>query len=306
MPNAFKPPTVKNKFLNWPKRLLKSVPLLGYGDFSLYDLLELYVVGILKGALTTRAGSISFSFFMALFPFLLFILHLLPWIPIQNFNDTFLNFVESLVPATSVDFFDQIYEGIAAQNRGGVLSWTFILSILLIGNGINAVFGGFEDSIHINISRNMIKQYLYALGVGLLLALLLIVISIGFLFFEIYVVQNLTDFGVLESDQFGVTVGKILFLSSLAFLSTAILYYFGTAEGKKVSFFSPGAIMTVLLFLLTTYFFGIYVERFSTYDRLYGSIGALLILMLYIWLNAIVLLLGFELNAVLARLKRAQ
>jgi membrane protein len=82
------------------------------------------------------------------------------------------------------------------------------------------------------------------------------------------------------------------------------LYYFGTIEGKLTRFFSPGALMTLLLFLTSTYLFGVYVDNFSNYNQLYGSIGALLIFMLYIWINSIVLLLGFELNAVISRLKQ--
>ena len=81
-------------------------------------------------------------------------------------------------------------------------------------------------------------------------------------------------------------------------------YYFGTAEGKENSFFSPGALLTTILFVLTTYLFGIYIEHFSQYNQLYGSIGGLLIFMLYIWLNSNILLLGFELNASLNSLKR--
>ena len=96
---------------------------------------------------------------------------------------------------------------------------------------------------------------------------------------------------------------KIFFYIILTYISVAILYYFGTIEGKKTHFFSPGALMTCLLILLTTYFFGIYIENFSKYNQLYGSIGALLIFLFYIWLNSSVLLLGFELNATLNRLK---
>ena len=83
-----------------------------------------------------------------------------------------------------------------------------------------------------------------------------------------------------------------------------ILYYFGTREGKQSRFFSIGALFTTLLIILTSYLFGIYIENFSQYNELYGSIGALLILLLYIWLNSNILLLGFELNASLNRLKK--
>ena len=90
----------------------------------------------------------------------------------------------------------------------------------------------------------------------------------------------------------------------LSYLTTAILYYFGTAEGRQARFFSAGALMTTLLFLLTSYLFGVYVEKFARYNELYGALGGLLILMVFIWLNSNILLLGFELNATLNSLKK--
>jgi membrane protein len=86
-------------------------------------------------------------------------------------------------------------------------------------------------------------------------------------------------------------------------LTTAILYYFGTAEGRNARFFSAGAIMTTILFIATSYLFGIYVEKFASYNELYGALGGLLILMAFIWLNSNILLLGFELNATLNSLR---
>ena len=83
----------------------------------------------------------------------------------------------------------------------------------------------------------------------------------------------------------------------------ALLYHFGTKEGKQISFFSAGAVLTTLLTISTFYGFGVYVTRFAKYNELYGSIGTLLVLMLFIWLNSIILLLGFELNASMNKLK---
>ncbi|MBC71511.1 MAG: ribonuclease BN, partial [Muricauda sp.] len=94
------------------------------------------------------------------------------------------------------------------------------------------------------------------------------------------------------------------FFLFLSYLTTAILYYFGTAEGRNARFFSAGALMTTLLFLLTSYLFGIYVDKFARYNELYGALGGLLILMVFIWLNSNILLLGFELNATLNSLKK--
>jgi membrane protein len=97
---------------------------------------------------------------------------------------------------------------------------------------------------------------------------------------------------------------KVLFFTGLSYLITAILYYLGTTEGKNAKFFSAGAMMTALLFLLTSYLFGVYLEKFARYNELYGALGGLLILMVFIWLNSNILLLGFELNATLNTLRK--
>ena len=99
-------------------------------------------------------------------------------------------------------------------------------------------------------------------------------------------------------------LGQFAFFGLFVYLTVNILYYFGTIEGGKNQFFTAGALMTTLLFFFTTYGFGIYIENFSNYNQLYGSIGALLIFLLYIWINSNILLLGFELNATLTRFKR--
>ena len=137
--------------------------------------------------------------------------------------------------------------------------------------------------------------------VGILLAVLLLVGVLGLVFFEIFIFSNLDE--LIPSEVNWIRLGQLFFYTILIYISVAILYYFGTIEGKKTRFFSPGALMTCLLVLLTTYLFGIYIENFSQYNQLYGSIGALLIFLFYIWLNSSVLLLGFELNATLNRLK---
>jgi membrane protein len=283
------------------KNFLDSIKLPGFNGFSLYDLIEMYFLGIIKGALTARAGSISFSFFMAIFPFLLFILNLIPFIPIDNFDSILLNFIEILVPSNSEDFFSEIFLDIQNKPRGGLLSSVFLLSVILTANGVSAVFASFEESYHIELSRNFFKQYLYSMGVAILLALTFLIAVIVAVYFEIYIFSNIKE--LLQDTLNWIRLGQSLFYIILIYLSVSILYYFGTIEGRKSSFFSPGAVMTTILIMITTWAFGIYIDNFSTYNQLYGSIGALLIFMLYIWLNSNVLLLGFELNATITSLK---
>ncbi|WP_303317505.1 YihY/virulence factor BrkB family protein [Flavivirga abyssicola] len=292
-------------------RVFKKLKLPGLEGLSFYDLLELYITGIVRGALTTRASAIAFSFFMALFPFLLFVLIIIPYVPIDDFKIEFLTFLESFLPPNTSDFFfENIFENIDQSQRGGLLSSVFILSIALMANGVNAVFSGFENSYHQQLNRNFFKQYLYALGIALILAFLLIITIAVLGYFQIYVVQELFD--VLENKGYQVQsqnvlwtdIAKYAFFVLMVYLATATLYYFGTQEGKHSKFFSVGALFTTLLIILSSYLFGLYIENFGQYNKLYGSIGALLILLFYLWLNANILLLGYELNASLNKLRK--
>ena len=186
-----------------------SIKLPGYKGFSIFDLLEMYFLGIVKGALTARAGSISFSFFMAIFPFLLFILNLIPFIPIENFDSILLNFIEILLPNDSQGFFSSIFQDIQSKPRGGLLSSVFLLSIILTANGVSAIFAGFEESYHIELSRNFFKQYLYSMGVAVLLAFTLLIAVVFAVYFEIYIYNNIKQ--LLENTVNWLRLGQSFF-----------------------------------------------------------------------------------------------
>ncbi|PHQ30505.1 YihY/virulence factor BrkB family protein [Leeuwenhoekiella nanhaiensis] len=293
------------KFLLPVVKWAKTVIIPGFEGLSLYDFWELYAVGILKGTFATRASAIAYSFFMALFPFFLFILNLIPYVPVSGFQTELLGFIDQLLPPQTQDFFEPILLDIAANPRAGLLSFTLIFAIFLMANGVNAIFTGFEYSFHTVKKRDLFKQYAVALGVSLMLALLLLIVVIGILYFQ-FSVQELKNRDLVSESSLTLIsqLGSFLGLLILIYGVVANLYYFGTKEGKNWNFFSIGATVTTFLFILTTYLFGLYINNFSTYNELYGSLGALLILMVYIWLNSNLLLLGFELNAAMYRLKR--
>ncbi|MEO2058813.1 MULTISPECIES: YihY/virulence factor BrkB family protein [Mesonia] len=290
--------------LSWLIKQAKKIILPGLEGLSLYDLWEIYSVGIIKGTFSTRAGSIAFSFFMAIFPFLLFILNLIPYVWfIDDFQLEVLAFMDTLLPPQTSEFFNEIFADIVNNPRGGLLSITFILSIFLMTNGINAIFTGFEFSYHTTINRSIIRQYLVALGTSIIIALMLLLSVIAFVYLT-YIIEDLKAIGIFSDNLYWAQIGRYLVFVLLIYNAVATLYYFGTKEGRNSRYFSVGAFFTTLLIMLTTFLFSIYIENFSTYNKLYGSIGALLILMVYIWINANILLLGFELNASINRLKQ--
>jgi membrane protein len=282
--------------------LTKAIKLKTLEGLSLYDILEMYVIGIFKGAFSYRASAIAFSFFMALFPFTLFILNLIPFIPLENFQSDFLKFVENGVPPNTYEAIAMILKDIMETSHQGLLSSGFVLSILLMTNGINAILGGFEMSAHITITRGFFKQYFISLAISLVLSFILIITVAAIVITEVMIQKiNLNgyvaDVSLIEWSRYGFVILMIL-------VTTSILYKFGAKETSKISFISYGAVFTTILILLSSYIFGVYVEKFSRYNELYGSIGTLLVLMFYIWINCMVLLLGFELNAAISKLKR--
>lgn len=283
--------------------LTKKIKIDSLQGLSLYDILEMYVLGIVKGAFSNRASAIAFSFFMALFPFALFILNLIPYIPIENFQDDFLYFISENVPPNTYDAIQEIVYDILNNSYKGLLSSGFILSIFLMTNGINAILGGFELSEHITITRGFFKQYFIALAISIAFSLILIITVVAIIFFEV-LIQKIKSEGLISNDVYLIELGRYAFVFLMILITTSILYKFGTKETSKISFISYGAVFTTVLFGLSSYVFGIYVEKFARYNELYGSIGTLLVLMFYIWINCMVLLLGFELNATISKLKR--
>ena len=285
--------------------LLQKIVLPGFEGLSLYDLLKIYLTGIIEGAFSARAGSVAFSFFMAIFPALLFLLNLIPYVPVEGFDTKFLTFIFELMPSQSEVYFKPIISDIFDNQRAGLLSFTGILTLLLMANGINTAFSSFENSFHVEITRGFLRQYVVAIGVSIILALLLVTTIIVIIYFE-YLLNTLrvNDMMGTGTDITLLGIGSYVFFIAMIYCIVATLYYYGTKDGKQSRFFSAGAVMTTALILLTTYLFGIYIDNFSNYNELYGSIGALLIMMLYIWLNSNLLLLGFELNASLQKLRQ--
>jgi len=284
--------------------LLQKIIIPGFEGLSLYSVIEMYVQGIVKGAFSMRASAISFSLFLSLFPFLLFLINLIPFVPVEGFQEEFLTFINSLLPPKTSEFFDAIIKDIVNKQRVGLLSSTFVLSMLFMTNGINAVFDGFSNSYHTTINRGFFKQYFVALGVAVIVAL--------FLFTVVYVTVYVTylihtyEKYLIGDTIFWLQFGRIIIFLVMIYIITATLFYFGTKDGKTTPFFSVGALLTTFLIVLTTYGFSFYINNFSKYNELYGSIGALLILMFYIWINSNLVLLGYELNASLRKLKTLQ
>ena len=297
----------KTKIIQKIKNWFEEIKLPFLQGLSFYELLHFYISGILKGALSYRAAAVSWSFFMALFPFALFILNLIPFIPIQNFQKDFMLFVSEAVPPNTYGAIENIINDILNNSHSGLLSSGFLLSVFLMTNGVNAIMSGFETSHHVIIKRAYFKQYFVALGLSLLLTLILIITVSAIIIFEV-IIQK-TIFQEVLSERISnkislIQFGRYLFVLIMIIIVIATLFKFGIHQTRKRAFITVGTIFTTILIIITSYFFGIWVVKFSKYNELYGSIGTLLIVMFYLWINCMILLLGFELDASIAKLKR--
>ncbi len=288
-----------NRFINF----LKSIKPAIFHEMSLYDVIKLYLEGIANGAVTQRASAIAFSFFMALFPFALFLFNLIPYIPLDNFQDDFLVFVSQNVPPNTYDAIANIINDILNNSNKGLLSTGILLAIYLMSNGINALLDGFEMSMHISIKRGYFRQYAIAIGLSLIIAFLLIFTVAAILVFEVFI-QKLESRVGLSTNAAVLQICRYVFMGLMVLTITSLLYKLGTKETRQVAFFSYGSVFSTLLFALSSYVFGIYVVHFAKYNELYGSIGTLLVMMFYIWINCILLLIGFELNAFIYKMKK--
>ncbi|WP_395052312.1 YihY/virulence factor BrkB family protein [Flavobacterium sp.] len=298
---------IESKLLKIPvlKQLVlfcQTIKLPWLQGLSFYDLLEMYIIGIVDGAVSYRATAIAFSFFMALFPFALFILNLIPFIPIAGFQEDFLNFVQQSVPPTTYDAIFKIINDILHNSNSGLISTGFFMAIFLMANGVNAVLGGFENSRHIIHKRRFFRQYFISVALSIILSVILLVTVSTIIIFEV-LIQKTKIQDVLSDKIQVIEISRYIFVIAMILITTSLLFKYGIKQQRKISFISIGSVFTTILIIISSYFFGIWVIKFSKYNELYGSIGTLLVVMFYIWINSMVLLLGFDLNATINKIK---
>ena len=186
---------------------LHKIKVPGLQGLSLYNVMEMYVIGIVKGAIASRASAISYSFIMSLFPFLLFVLNLMAVVSFIDYQHDVLPLLDSLFPSATLDVIQDTIANIFEKKRVGLLSTSFVFSMFLMANGVNALFSGFEFSYHTKVNTSFFKQYLNSLGVALMLALFLFLAVITIPIVEVYA-HKLSLKGVLPNELVVITIVK--------------------------------------------------------------------------------------------------
>ncbi|MFM8564804.1 MAG: YihY/virulence factor BrkB family protein [Bacteroidota bacterium] len=270
-----------------------------FDGLSAYDVAVFFGKGIYEGSVTSRAASISFSFFLALFPGVIFLFTLIPFIPVEGFQSELFKLLRDVLPPNSFDAAYSTITDILTIKRGDLLSVTVIAAFFFATNGTLSLIGNFGQSIHRLNVRGFWSQYLAAFLLTLALSVLLISGITALTLSEVYLSEWIGG----ELGIWLAALSRWVVLLGLVLLSISLLFYFGPMRRAPWRFVSPGALLATLLVWLTSYLFGIYVTDFSRYNQLYGSIGTLMIIQLWIYVNAIGLIIGFELNASMAEAK---
>lgn len=270
-----------------------------FDGLSAYDVAVFFWKGIYEGAVSSRAASISFSFFLALFPGVIFLFTLIPFIPVDGFQSELFKLLRDVLPPNSFDAAYSTITDILTIKRGDLLGVTVLAAFFFATNGTLSLIGNFGQSIHRLNVRGFWSQYLAAFLLTLALSVLLIVGITVLTLSEVYLSELIGG----ELGLWITAASRWVVLLGLVLLSISLLFYFGPMRSAPWRFVSPGALLATLLVWLTSYLFGIYVTDFSRYNQLYGSIGTLMIIQLWLYVNAIGLIIGFELNASMAEAK---
>ena len=285
-------------------QLSKKIKLNSFYNLSLYDILFFFYKGVKQGAITTRASSLAFNFFLAFFPSIIVLFTLIPYIPIVDLQETLMELITTILPPNTNEIaFSTIYD-IINNPRSGLLSIGFILTIFFATNGVNSLIEAFNSSYHINESRSIVKQRLLSLGITFLLSCILM-ITILLIMFSKTVVNYLISAEIIENKSIEyILFGKWMVIIIMLFVGISIIYHFGPTIKKKFQLFTPGSIISTCLIIVTSSFFNYYISNFAEYNKVYGSIGTLIIILLWMYINSIILLIGFELNASIFNAKK--
>jgi membrane protein len=279
------------------KEKIKQLVLPGFDGVPISHVITFVIKGLRKGVLVTRASSIAFNLLLALLPASIFLFTLIPFIPIPNFQSEVIRLFENILPSNAFHFLEATIVDIVTNKSGGLLLFMFFATVVFSTNGIHAVINAFVVSAHSFKSRSWVNQR--KISVVLLIIVVLMISTAGFLvIFGKIAVNRLVEIHLIERN---LVIYLLIFLKwiliiLLLFLAISFLYYLAPARKTGFRFLSPGSTLATALFILTSLGFSAFVNNFGQYNKLYGSIGTLMVVLVWLYLNSIAILIGFELN----------
>jgi membrane protein len=283
----------------------KTIVLPGFEGLPLYDVISYFFKEIKNKSLSERAAAISFNFLLAIPPFFIFLFTLVPYIPMNNVEATLYELAEDVTPNynTYTIVRDMIHDFLYTHHNG-LLSISFLMSFFASSNAVMGVARSFNKKQPGFRKRKWWQKRLLALQLTLILVVLLLITVILIIAqgrilhfaFDVLGVTNPTIISLAELTRW-------LLILLLFFSILSVLYRFVPATTRKWKFITAGSALATVLMILVTLLFSVFVNNFSNYNKIYGSVGTLLILMISVYLYSLTLLIGFELNASIRILK---
>lgn len=276
---------------------LKKTSLPGFDGIPIYDVIAFFWQELLRDQIGLRASAISFNFLLAIFPSIIFLFSLIAYIPVSNLNTYIFNTLQDVLPENGYEFLRSTIDDIISIKRGGLLSFGFLLIFYFSTNGVMALLGAFNKKHENYRKRGYWRRRVAAFRLTLYLFLL-------FLVSMFLIIAGDHIMGII-GDRIGLTnsTGVVLLtifqwtmIILLYFLGISLIYFYGPAIKKRWRFITPGGTFATILSILASLGFAFFVNNFGTYNEVYGSIGTLIVLMVWLNINSVVLLVGFELN----------
>lgn len=275
----------------------KKITVPFFDGLPLYDVTIFFWKGVVDGAITTRASAIAFNFILAIFPAIIFLFTLIPYIPIDKFPDQLYGLMLSVLPDNAFLAVQDTIKDIITQPRGGLLSFGFFAAFIFSTNGLASIMVAFNGTIHAIETRSIVSRYVIAFVLSLILTTLT-TMSVALITLSQRVIEFLFAKQLIKSSYIYILLygGKWLVILLLFFFTFAFIFYFGPARRMKFRFISAGGTLATLLSIAISIGFSYYINNFGKYNALYGSIGTLVVVMLWIYFMSLIMLIGFELN----------
>lgn len=283
---------------------LQQIVLPGFGGFSIYHVSRFFFHALFMGNLMNRAAAIAFRIFIAFFPAIIVLLTLIPFIPVPDFQEKLLGAFRTMLPGEVYRFIEGMLHDLVLRKHSALLSLSFVLGLFMASNSVNAVLQGFQHSAFVTQWYRPWKQRLISLVLMFLLSLLSVVATAVLTvssWGRSLIHHDSEAFEFMESVGFGIIRWATSIM--LVLVAVSLLYHAGTPGKKRFQLVTPGAVLTIVLIFLLSRALAFVFTNVTDYNALYGSIGVILAVQLWLYFNMIVLLIGYELNTSIAKAK---
>ena len=292
-------------FVNWLIHKSKTTTLPGFSGIPIYQVVSFFIRQVQTIGMTERASAIAFNFVMAIPPATIFLFTLIPYLPItQSLQQELYKLIKDIIPgernnAVLINFLQDFIN----NPRNGLLSIGFILSLYFSSNAMMGIMRSFDKNYAGFKKRSNWQRRKAALRLTVLLYVFVMASLVALIAREVVLewlgIENASLRALLSNLRW-----SVIFLLFFGCISS--IYRLAPSVHKKWKLINPGSIVATSLMLITSGALSWWVANFSNYNQLYGSISTVLIIMILIFINSLILLIGFELNVSIYSLKSAR